>query len=137
MSLPKDKEKFTLWLKPTTLQEVREHYREDDCRSQSEFIENAILFYLGYITAEKPKSFLPSMFLSTMKGIIAESDNRTSGLLFKIAVELAILQNLIAATNDVDQVIMTKLRGECIKEVKKLHGVFSFEKAMDWQSDDE
>ena len=137
MSLPKDKEKFTLWIKPTTLQAVREHYREDDCRSQSEFIENAILFYLGYITAEKPKSFLPSMFLSTMKGIIAESDNRTSGLLFKIAVELAILQNLIAATNDVDEVIMTKLRGECIKEVKKLHGVFSFEKAMDWQSDDE
>ena len=106
-----------------------------NCRSQSEFIENAILFYLGYLTADKPKSFLPSMFLSTMKGIVAESDNRTSGLLFKIAVELAILQNLIAATNEVDELTMTKLRGECIKEVKRIHGIFTMEKAMDWQSE--
>ncbi len=135
MPLPKDKEKFALWVRPTTMQGVRENYREDNCRSQSEFIENAILFYLGYLTADKPKSFLPSMFLSTMKGIVAESDNRTSGLLFKIAVELAILQNLIAATNEVDELTMTKLRGECIREVKKIHGIFTMEKAMDWQSE--
>ena len=135
MSLPKDKEKFALWVRPTTMQGVRENYREDNCRSQSEFIENAILFYLGYLTADKPKSFLPSMFLSTMKGIVAESDNRTSGLLFKIAVELAILQNLIAATNEVDELTMTKLRGECIREVKKIHGIFTMEKAMDWQAE--
>ncbi len=135
MPLPKDKEKFALWVRPTTMQGVRENYREDNCRSQSEFIENAILFYLGYLTADKPKSFLPSMFLSTMKGIVAESDNRTSGLLFKIAVELAILQNLIAATNEVDELTMTKLRGECIKEVKRIHGIFTMEKAMDWQSE--
>lgn len=135
MSLPKDKEKFALWVRPTTMQGVRENYREDNCRSQSEFIENAILFYLGYLTADKPKSFLPSMFLSTMKGIVAESDNRTSGLLFKIAVELAILQNLIAATNEVDELTMTRLRGECIKEVKRIHGIFTMEKAMDWQSE--
>ena len=135
MPLPKDKEKFALWVRPTTMQGVRENYREDNCRSQSEFIENAILFYLGYLTADKPKSFLPSMFLSTMKGIVAESDNRTSGLLFKIAVELAILQNLSAATNEVDELTMTKLRGECIREVKKIHGIFTMEKAMDWQSE--
>ena len=135
MPLPKDKEKFALWVRPTTMQGVRENYREDNCRSQSEFIENAILFYLGYLTADKPKSFLPSMFLSTMKGIVAESDIRTSGLLFKIAVELAILQNLIAATNEVDELTMTKLRGECIREVKKIHGIFTMEKAMDWQSE--
>ena len=135
MSLPKDKEKFALWVRPTTMQGVRENYREDNCRSQSEFIENAILFYLGYLTADKPKSFLPSMFLSTMKGIVAESDNRTSGLLFKIAVELAILQNLIAATNEVDELTMTRLRGECIKEVKRIPGIFTMEKAMDWQSE--
>jgi len=135
MPLPKDKEKFALWVRPTTMQGVRENYREDNCRSQSEFIENAILFYLGYLTADKPKSFLPSMFLSTMKGIVAESDNRTSGLLFKIAVELAILQNLIAATNEVDELTMTRLRGECIKEVKRIHGIFTMEKAMDWQSE--
>lgn len=47
------------------------------------------------------------------------------------------LQNLIAATNNVNDLTISKLRGECIKEVKRIHGVFSFEKAMDWQSYDE
>lgn len=135
MPLPKDKVKFALWVRPDTMEGVRENYRADDCRSQSEFIEKAILFYIGYLTADKQKSFLPSMFLSTMKGIVNESDNRICGLLFKIAVELAILQNLIAATNEVDEVTMTKLRGECIKEVKRIHGIFTMEEAMDWQSE--
>lgn len=76
MPKPKDKEKFPLWAKPETLKSVKEIYRSDNCRSQSEFIEKAILFYLGYLTADQPKSFLPNMFISTMKSIVTESDIR-------------------------------------------------------------
>lgn len=133
MPKPKDKEKFPLWVKPETLKSVRETYRSDNCRSQSEFIEKAILFYLGYLTADQPKSFLPNMFISTMKSIVAESDNRTSRILFKIAVELAMLQNIMAATNDIDEMTLSRLRGECVKEVKRLKGSLSFDDAVDWQ----
>ena len=45
MPIPKDKQKFPLWAKPETLQSVKEIYQSDNCRSQSEFIERAILFY--------------------------------------------------------------------------------------------
>ena len=131
------KRRFQLWLKPSTLELADSNFEKDNCASRSEFIEKAIIFYAGYLSAEDNKQYLPGIITSTLKGIVSESDHKTSGVLFKIAVELAILQNLIAATNEVDEVTMTKLRGECIKEVKKLHGVFSFEKAMDWQSDDE
>ena len=68
-----------------------------------------------------------------MKSIVAESDNRQSRLLFKLAVEIAILQNLIAAINDIDPISLERLRGECVKEVKRLNGSFSFEDAVDWQ----
>ena len=136
MPKPKDKEKFPLWARSETLQSVKENYRKFDCRSQSEFIEKAILFYLGYLSADNPKSYLPNMFLSTMKSIVAESDNKQSRLLFKLAVEIAILQNLFAATNDIDPVSLERLRGECVKEVKLLNGSFSFEDALDWQSGD-
>lgn len=64
---------------------------------------------------------------------MAESDNRQSRLLFKLAVEIAILQNLFAATNDIDPLSLERLRGECVKEVKRLNGSFSFEDALDWQ----
>ncbi len=133
MPKPKEKEKFPLWARAETLQSVKEHYRKADCRSQSEFIEKAILFYIGYLSATEPKSYLPNMFLSTMKSIVTESDNRQSRLLFKLAVEVAILQNLFAATNEIDPLSMERLRGECVKEVKRMNGSFAFEDALDWQ----
>ena len=131
------KRRFQLWLKPSTLDLADELFAKDNCASRSEFIEKAIIFYSGYLSSENNMQYLPGVITSTLKGIVSESDHKTNGLLFKIAVELAMLQNLIAATNDVSELTMSKLRGECVKEVKKIHGVFSLEKALDWQTDDE
>ena len=48
MPIPKEKRKFALWLRPETLAKIEKLYRDDDCRSRSEFIEKAVLFYAGY-----------------------------------------------------------------------------------------
>lgn len=133
MALPKDKYKFALWLHPETLDKVREIYRQDDCVSKSEFIEKAIRFYIGYLTAEDKASYLPNMFLSNMRSIAAESDNRQNRMLFKLAVEIAMLENVIASSINIDPQSLDKLRGECVKEVKRLNGSFAFEDAVDWQ----
>lgn len=128
-----NKKKFALWMYPDALQKVGEIYRQDNCESKSEFIEKAVNFYIGYLTSEDNKSFLPSIVTSTLKSIVAESDNRTSRILFKIAVELAILQNIVAATNEIDDVSLKRLRGECVKEVMRLKGSLDFDDALDWQ----
>ena len=49
----------------------------------------------------------------------AEVNYRISRMIFKVAVELAMTMNIIAATNDIDETSLSRLRGECIKEVKK------------------
>ena len=41
--------------------------------------------------------------------------------------------NIIASANEIDRETLTKLRGECVKEVKRLNGSFSFDDAYDWQ----
>ena len=64
------------------------------------------------------------MVTSTLKSIVAESDNRMSRLIFKLAVELAMTMNIIASSQDIDKMTLTKLRGECVKEVKRLNGSF-------------
>ena len=74
------------------------------------------------------------MFLSNMRSIAAESDNRQSRMMFKMSVEMAMMMNLLAAFHDVDPDSLEKLRGECIKEVKRLNGSFSLKDAVDWQS---
>lgn len=129
-----NKKKFALWVYPDTLDKVAEFYRGDDCESKSEFIEKAVQFYIGYLTSDDKKSFLPSIVTSTLKSIVSESDNRQNRMLFKLAVELAMLQNLIAAAQEIDPVSLERLRGECVKEVKRLNGGFSFEDAVAWQS---
>ena len=133
MPVPKDKCKFALWVYPETMKQVDLHYRANDCRSKSEFIENAIRFYVGYLTAEDPASFLPNLFLSNMKGIVDESDSKRNGLIFKMAVEIAMLQNIIAANYDIASQSLERLRGQCVKEVKRINGTLSLKDAVDWQ----
>ena len=133
MPAPKEKEKFTLWLYPETLKKVTEIYRQNDCISRSEFIEKALWFYIGYLTAEDKSSYLPNMFLSNMNNIVSESDSRQSKIIFKLAVEMAIMMNLMAWHLDIDKTSLERLRGECIKEVKRLNGNFSFDDAVEWQ----
>jgi len=128
-----NKKKFALWMYPDTLEKVEKIYQQDNCDSRSEFIEKAVNFYIGYLTSEDKNGYLPSVVTSTLKAIVAESDNRTSRMLFKIAVELAVLQNVVAATNEIDEVALSRLHGECAKEVKRLNGSLSFADAIDWQ----
>lgn len=127
------KRRFQFWVKPSTLELVGRYMEEDNCSSQSEFIEKAVLFYTGYLSAKENKTYLPNIVTSTLKGIVAESDNKQSRLLFKLAVEMAMMMNLLAASQEVDKVSLERLRGECVKEVKRLNGSFSFEDALDWQ----
>ena len=134
MSVSKDKIKFAAYLYAETLDKIRELYRGDDCSSKSEFIEKAVRFYIGYLTAEDKSNYLPNMFLSNMRAIASESDNRVSRMLFKLTVELAMVMNLIAANYEIDPETLERLRGSCVREVKRLGGSFSMEDAVDWQN---
>lgn len=134
MSVPKDKIKFAAYLHPETLDKIKELYRGDDCSSKSEFIEKAVRFYIGYLTAEDKSNYLPNAFLSNMRAIASESDNRMSRMLFKLTVELAMIMNLMAANYEIDPETLERLRGSCVREVKRLGGSFSMEDAVDWQN---
>mgnify|MGYP003301254028 CR=1 FL=1 len=63
MDNPKDKQKFALWTYPETMKRVETLYRDDGCKSKSEFIEKAINFYCGYLTAENYREYFPSVIL--------------------------------------------------------------------------
>lgn len=75
------KRKFALWIKESTLDMVQNIYKEDNCSSRSEFIEKAIIFYVGYLSSNDNSQYLPNVVTSTLKSIVAESDNRMSRLI--------------------------------------------------------
>lgn len=77
---------------------------------------------------------IPDYLNSTLKDIVRESDNKHGRLLFKIAVELAIMQNVVAAKYGISPQEMDRLRGVCVNEVKKINGTITFDDAVRWQS---
>ena len=130
------KRKFALWIRPSLLEEVDSLYQKDNCASRSEFMEKALRFYIGYLSSEKNKDYLADVIPSTVKGIVDESSNRMGRLLFKMAVEQAVTENILAAVCDVDQAELKRLRGQCVQEIRKTNGMISFDKALSWQRDD-
>lgn len=133
MSIPKDKQKFSLWIHPETLKMIEKNYRDDDCKSKSEFIEKAILFYAGYLTANDYRGYFPNVIVSTLKGSLDSLENRMASLLFKMAVELSMVLHVTAANNEIDDTTLSRLRGMCVEEVKRLHGSVSMEDAVKFQ----
>lgn len=127
-------ERFALFIKKSTLQMVDAMYKSDDCRRKSEFIEKAIIFYCGYISSNRNSKYLPNVVTSTVKAAVEDSEERIVRIIFKLAVELAMTMNVVAFTNDISKETLSKLRGECIKEVKRLNGTFSFDDAYNWQN---
>ena len=122
-----------MYLQPESMRQVEHWVPLIDCKSKSEFIENAIKFYVGFLMADDGGTYLPNAFLSNMKSIVAEGTNQISRMFFKQSVELAMLMNIVAATQDIDRDTLSRLRGECVKEVKRLNGGLRFEDAVEWQ----
>ena len=129
------KRKFALWIRPSLLEEVDSLYESDNCASRSEFMEKALRFYMGYLNCNRSQDYLAQVIPSTVKGIVDESSNRISRLLFKMAVEQAVSENILAAVCEVDPQDVTRLRGQCIEEIRKTNGLLSFDKALSWQRD--
>ena len=130
-----NKYKFALWIQPETMNKVEKLYKDDDCRSRSEFIEKAILFYCGYLAAKDYRDYIPNVFISTMKGTLDALENRIANLLFKNAVEISMLSHLTAATHKVKEETVDDLREMCVAEVKKIHGAIRLEDAIKFQKD--
>ena len=133
MDKPDKKVRFALYVNQSALDLVDEYFEKDNCFSKSEFIENAIRFYVSYLSSDTNIPYLSTVVMSTMDSLLKENTNRLSKLLFKLAVELAITMNVVASNQGVDKEVLNTLRGECIKEVKKTNGIFTFDEADKWQ----
>ena len=128
-----NKKRIPLWLYPETIKKTDELFPKDNCKSRSEFIEKAIHFYSGYITSGENNKYLPSAITSTLSGIVESSENRIARLLFKLAVEMSMMMNILASTADVDENTLRRLRGKCVSDVKKSIGAVNFEDVAKFQ----
>ena len=128
------KERIPVWMYPSTLAMMDGAIQQANCKSRSEFLEEAAKYYAGYVSAENAVQYLPPMLVSAFKGTVHNSENHISRLLFKLAVEMDMMMNLMAVQMDVPAETLEKLRAQCVRNVKATNGSISYKAAQERQS---
>lgn len=129
----KAKSRTAVWLYPETIEKMDTLLLSDNAKSRSEFIEKALQFYMGYLTSENSTEYFSKVLVSAMQGLLRETENRNSGNLFRLSVEMSMMMNILAAGLEINEEDMRKLRGRCVNEVKKTRGKISMEDAVKFQ----
>lgn len=127
------KTRIPVWIYPSTLDAIDRAAEKINCKSRSDFLERAAQFYVGYITEQDACAYLPPALAAAIRGTIQDTENRLSRLLFKIAVELDMVMNVLAAGMEIDEGKLKELRARCIQNVKKTGGAVTFEDAVRYQ----
>ncbi len=100
-----------------------------NCRSRNEFINQAMRHYIAFLQKEKDNEFLTPALESVLSGMIGDTENRLSRIIFKLAVEMSMMMHIIASQTGLESKEVEQLKRFCINEVSRLNGKISFEQA--------
>ena len=107
--------KYGFWLPPEVNEQIDQHIPMDCCSAnRSEFVENAILFYVAHLSMESTMALLRS-------------------LLYKMLVDQNITNHLLAADSDMSTADYQQLRGQSIREINSTHGRINLKDAIQFQ----
>ncbi len=127
------KTRIPAWLYPSTLEVIDRASEMDNCKSRSEFLEKAAQFYAGYVSGQEAIAYLPPALASVLRGTVLDTENRICRLLFKLAVELDMVMNVLAAGMEIPEEQLNSLRGRCVQNVKKTSGSVTLDNAVRYQ----
>ena len=91
------KEQMPVRLYPESRRRMDSWLEESNSKNRNEFVEKALRFYMGYLGTENITEYLSDALVATLRGIVADSANRTNSLLFKFATEQGIMAQTISA----------------------------------------
>ncbi len=103
----------------------------------ADFVRQAAEFYIAYLRQKKSIDFLAPLLAQTIKNEIESVEKNISFMIYKLSVEQAISNNIIACYNRVDNETLRALRRMCSKDVAENNGIITFEEAMKFQHSEE
>ena len=130
----KGKVRKGFYIEETLLEQADSLLEQANASSRNEFLNQALKFYIGYLTSEKIENYMLSTISSVMHATVKDSENRMARAMFKLAVETSKLSHVIAYSHGVDENELQKLQGKCVDEVKRINGAVSFENAYEYQT---
>ena len=128
-----NKVKKGFWITEDMDREIDAYLQLDNCDSRSEFVMNALKFYIGYMNTKNASSFLPEALSAMLTGTLDGFAGRINSLLFKQGVDINLMGQIIAYDTELDDGEYERLRGKAIRDMKRTNGRISFKDALDFQ----
>ena len=128
-----NKKRTAVWLTPGVIRRMDGWLEEDNCKTRSEFIEKALRFYMGCLATEDTSEYLSRALVDTLRGTLADNENRLRTLLFKLCVEVNMMGHTVAAHFRADPVNRRELRAYAVDEVLRTNGKIRFDDALGLQ----
>ena len=128
-----DSKRIGLYINQDLLKTCDNAINRTNATSRSDFISNAIEFYIAWLDSKNTTKILTPALESVIGSKILDTEDRIARVLFKQGVELAMLMHVVAATNDITESQLKDLRRICVEEVKRNSGKYKFEDAFRFQ----
>ncbi len=128
-----DSKRIGLYINQDLLKTCDNAISRTNATSRSDFISNAIEFYIAWLDSKNTTKILTPTLESVIASKILDTEDRIARVLFKQGVELAMLMHVVAATNDITESQLKDLRKICVEEVRRNSGKYKFEDAFRFQ----
>jgi len=122
-------EKYTLTIRMDgkTEKEIREKMGEAHVRSLNAFVLKAIDFYLGYLRQGKNLNYISPILASSIKGEIKGVEHNLSEIIFKMAVQITMLTQVVADDHEFRSEYLEELYRWSAEKVASTNGIISLE----------
>ena len=101
----------------------QEKSKELGYHNPSEFVRDAIDFYVEWTNRESSEKFLTPALESVVRGIVKDSEDRTARLLFKMVVDINLITRIICRDFDYSEADLRRLRQEAVRIVSDTNGM--------------
>ena len=83
------KQKYTYWMRPSLVDEMTEMLESANATSKSDFVCQAVEFYIGYLRQQKNIDYLSPILAGVIRNEVESVEKNVSEMLFRLAVEQA------------------------------------------------
>ena len=127
------KRRFPLYMTAEQDAEVNTFVDNGYAKSQNDFINKAIEFYIGYLRNEKNIDYIAPILSTVMKSQMQSIEKNLSEILFKLAVEVAKINHITASYTEMSEENLQQLNDFCCRDVASNNGRIQFENAYRFQ----
>ena len=134
--MSKNTQKYTYTMTTDQYEAMKAFVEANGDRSVSSFVCRAVSFYMAYLKSKGATEFLAPVIAGTIKSEIRSVEKNLSEMIFKLAVEQSMANNITAYYNNFDMDEFDGLRRDCERIVAETNGIIDLEEAFRWQEEE-